>query len=201
MGRKWSSSVPWGHVGVGNVGFGLVLAIVSIGVGAGFNVGLTSFTGGSKVPSAAVITTNQAGRHSTRKSIPSTDPQGSSESESTESKVITGSEGPDESANPSSILQIAPSSPVDQIPNVGVVEPGEATVNQHPLSQAQVSFGEGFAPKPTSGQTASGESATAPVQATVETSTVDNQGTTTQPKAISEPPIGDVPALSNHGDG
>ncbi len=201
MGRKWGSSVPWGHVGVGNVGFGLLLAIVSIGVGAGFNFGLASFTAGSKVPSAAVITTDQSSSHASKKSIVSTEVQSSSESELTEPNARAGSEGPDKRANSSGILQIAPSSPVDQIPNVGVVEPGDATNNQTPPSQGQVFFGEGSASKSPTGQMSGDESTKSPVQATVETPTVTSQGTITQPKAISQSPVDEVTATSNHGDG
>lgn len=207
MGRKWSSSAPYGRVGMSSIGFGLVMAVVSVGVGAGFNVGLTSFMSKTDVPNAAIVSTDPAGGRAKPSSAGSIEPTGSTKSDAAESHVPSEPEESAISSASSRVLQITPSSPVDRILNIGVMEPKETSLRQALSSQVQNSqvqnfLGEGTAANSIPGQTPKGDSPTTLVMAEpVAPNEPGQPSILVQPKANSDASVGGAQASANPGDG
>ena len=202
MGRKWSFPVPYGHVGISSIGFGLVMAVISVGVGAGFNVGLASFMGTTDVPNAAIVTTGPTGGAAKPSSAGLIESKDSTKPSSAESNAPAEQKETASSSASSRVLQIAPSSPVDRIPNVGVVEPIESSLGQTPPSQTQSSSGEGAGANSTPAQASQGDSPNTLAQTRQSSSSEPSQASTqVQLKPSSDASVGDAQASANSGDG
>ncbi len=202
MGRKWSFPASHGHVGLSSVGFGLVLAVVSVGIGAGFNVGLIAFRTKTDVPNAAIVSADPAGGGARVTSVGSIASKDSTTSDAAEVYAPSRPEETDSSGASSRVLQITSSSPVDRIPNVGVVEPSESSVRQTITSQVPVSPGIGAAEKSFPGQAPKGDSPTTLAQVNqIAPGEPSQPSMLIQPKATYDVSTGDAKASANPVDG